>query len=1333
MAHEDESEVRVPDTYERLQGSERPPSRTARRIGPANLAQNISVTVVLRRRPDGPPLPDPEFFLTTPPAQRPRMSADEFAASFGASQEDIEKVTQFALEHGLTVVETHPARRTVVVTGTVAQMREAFAVNLATYEHEVVRKVGESPYTESYRGREGFIHVPAELAEIIVGVFGLDDRRITKRNSDDPPNTTALSTATIAQLYNFPTNSAAGQTIGIFSEAGYMPADISSSFGGNPPTVTDVTVDASNDGSADAETTQDICIAAAAAPGAEIAVYFTTYTQQGWVDLINRVAHPNAGDPVCSVLSSSFYVSNGDDATTLANEGVTTSWLTAATAAFQDAAIQGVTVCIASGDTGTDSKVGDGQAHVQYPGSDPWVLAVGGTTIGNVSGSSFDEYVWNDLFSGSIELASGGGISDFFARPSYQDGAGVPGSLNDGHAGRGVPDVAGNASTNAPYSGLFVGGSPFGGNGTSASAPLWAGLIAVINAALGVNVGFVNPALYAIGSSAFRDIDGSAGPTDNGVNGVAGYPAGPGWDACTGWGSPNGVALLNALRSIYTRSLYFLVDKSTFGRDEVSDVISVGGGLYTSPFWLVLEGFSVNQLGSTVPALSGAFAGISGVSIFPDAGSPAYENPSDLYTPQRIRFAYNIIFTNAALSSFPAAGAAAIIELLEGSITVAGSTVTGETLFELVSGADPYFTNIDPANNNVFYLSQDLRVFSAANGDTPLPGGPTFSNDPYQSIRNLLGFMNSHTSYTNPGPDPLNALPGQSGYETADSSVTPLNGSGQRNFNFAIARVRLQGADSSAPANNVRVFFRLFVAESCDTDFQPSTTYKSQQGTSGADAGKPVFPLASGTGLADPAGYSLQTLPFFATDANGTNDYDGTVANANVRTISIPAGRDKVWSYFGCFLDVYDAGNQSLFGGTHHCIVAEIAYDDAPIQNSGGVTESPSNSDKLAQRNLQITSSGNPHYPETHVVPQAFDLRPSPPIDSQAGQLLNYPDELMIDWGNVPAGSVASIYWPDVPAQDVLNLASVVYGTHALTASDAHTVKCRTTRGVTYVPVPPASGKNFAGLFTVDLPNTVTVGQEFNLTVRRISSRGHTQTKPAANRQNAFVVEPKPQNLMRNWRYVTGAFQVKIPVGGDSALLGPEENTLAILKWRLQHMSPSYRWYPVLKRYAGYVAGRVDGFGGDSGSVQPGLGGARTGDGNDPARGKLACAYVYEEAGKNRRHYSNLRFALLALFLVVMGCLAAVAFGVIAPVAAGTAFWTRIVGLLFTFIFFAFEILYDRCLCHFGREATAAEDLLGCRRVQSRECECPREIFYVTWAMYVVVIIFWLISIYLAA
>ena len=162
------------------------------------------------------------------------------------------------------------------------------------------------------------------------------------------------------------------------------------------------------------------------------------------------------------------------------------------------------------------------------------MLSVGGTSIGNVNGTSFTEYAWNDDTG-----ASGGGVSYFFAKPSYQEAAAVPASVNpDHHVGRGVPDVAGNASPNSGYAGIYVGGSPKVGNGTSGSSPLWAGLIAVINAALGEPVGFLNPQLYELGSSVCRDIVASPGPGNNSFAGTTGYPVETGWDACTGWAAP---------------------------------------------------------------------------------------------------------------------------------------------------------------------------------------------------------------------------------------------------------------------------------------------------------------------------------------------------------------------------------------------------------------------------------------------------------------------------------------------------------------------------------------------------------------------------------------------------------------------------------------------------------------------------------------------------------------------------------------------------------------------------------------------------------------------------
>ena len=547
--------------YVAIDGSERRPSPGAAVTGPADPGESFMVSIVLRRRPDGPPVPDFSHYASTSRPQRRRLLREDFAAQYGAADDDIAKVITFVTSHGLHVVETDAAARIVKASGTVAQISKAFVVTLQIYEHEVVPHAGHEPVGESYRGRDGVIYVPRDLAPVIVGVFGLDNRRVTKRNNGDLLNTQPIPVATIPKLYNFPANSAAGQTIAILSEGGYVESDISATFGGHPPVVTAITVDASNDGTADPETTQDICIAAMGAPDANVAVYFTTYSQAGWVDLISRVIHPLASDPTCQVLSSSFYVANGDDLRTLAAEGISSNWPTAVSMYFQDAAIQNVTVCIASGDAGAQSNMPGGKAHVQYPASDPWVLSVGGTSIGNVSGTSFTEYAWNDDMG-----ASGGGVSYFFAKPSYQDGAGVPASVNpDHHVGRGVPDVAANASPNSGYSGIYVGGSPQAGAGTSASSPLWAGLIAVINAALGEPVGFLNPQLYELGSSVCQDIVSPPGPGNNSFAGTTGYPVGPGWDACTGWGSPNGVALLEALQTLL--AIRPELDRSLGGRE----------------------------------------------------------------------------------------------------------------------------------------------------------------------------------------------------------------------------------------------------------------------------------------------------------------------------------------------------------------------------------------------------------------------------------------------------------------------------------------------------------------------------------------------------------------------------------------------------------------------------------------------------------------------------------------------------------------------------------------------------------------------------------------------
>lgn len=661
----------------------------------------------------------------------------------------------------------------------------------------------------------------------------------------------------------------------------------------------------------------------------------------------------------------------------------------------------------------------------------------------------------------------------------------------------------------------------------------------------------------------------------------------------------------------------FWVDKNTFGKDEVQDILATHAGRFTNAFWLVIEGFSINRfnaLGVTVPAFTGAFAGIPGVTITRSSTPVDFENPSQPNRLQRIRIAFDITFSSASLVAFPDAGKDPKVMELDGRISVNGVTppnATCATIFELTAGADPYFTNIDPSQNNVFWLSQDLRVFTAVPGknNVPVAGGPTFAADStpgaFTYITQLVGYLNNN--FADPaGIDPFaSLLPGQAGALSGDSSVSPLTVEFNfptfniySNYNFAVARVRLRGL-SGDMAKNVKVFFRLWSTQTADTDFQPTTTYLSTQ-----SAGHPAAPLV---------GVGNHTIPFFATGNFGTNT-DYNVGGINNKDINLDIG-DYKWAYFGCFLNVYDPGNlvngqpiQTLLNGTHHCIVAEIASDDAPILNSSAVTLSPENSDKLAQRNLQFTSSDNPGGAASHRIPQTFDVRASLPLVDLPGSLLNYPDELMIDWGSTPVDSTAHIYWPQVNASDVLALAAKLYSHHALSATDSHTIECRVTSGVTYVPIPPGTGESFAGLLTIDLPTTVVTGQEFNVIVRRVTTRRNIPTLVSREKTPVVRTEtdlpstpdktPLPQNVERpamfasrkgprNWRYVTGTFQIKIPVGSSVTLLGPERNTLAIFKWRLQKMSPANRWYPVLQRYILYLSARVSELGGNPDAVPP--------------------------------------------------------------------------------------------------------------------------------------------------
>ena len=676
--------------------------------------------------------------------------------------------------------------------------------------------------------------------------------------------------------------------------------------------------------------------------------------------------------------------------------------------------------------------------------------------------------------------------------------------------------------------------------------------------------------------------------------------------------------------------LSFWVDKSTFGKDEVTDVIgSSTHGSFPDAFWLVLEGLNTSTFANfsiAPPALSGTFAALPGLTLSLNSAGVEFQNTANSRIPQRIRFPFDVRFTDATLGSFPTAPGASTPKVLNAVVSVGGNPLPGASAaaeFELIAGADPYFANIDPLQNNVFFLSQDLRIFTVSPGidRAPVPGAPPMATDDfagaYGYIQNLIGFLNSPANhFTDGSNDPFasGVIPRQDGALTTDSSVSRFTVSGFpltlfNNYNFAVARVRLRGTAGPAhAAQNTKVFFRLWSTQTADTGFDPTSTYLSHM-----DSGKPHFPL--------PAPDS-HTIPFFASsntpNLSDPNNPEYGTAGFNNRTITIPSG-NSVWAYFGCFLNVYDPGNlvngsqvQAPLAGTHHCLVAQIASDDAPIVNANGVVESPENSDKLAQRNLQLTLSDNPGPPSTHRVPQTFDLKPGRAVAATTGDLLDYPDELMIDWGRTPAGSLAHIFWPQISAGAVLSLANRIYGSHLLSASDGNTITTTVIKGVTYVPIPAGTAENIAGLFTIDLPTTISAGQEFNIIVRRVSTReivagphiaretelgiAETPTGPAsagtsnsvgidtslisADRNPVAPVLPDAA-VMTNWRYVTGTFQVKIPVTVDEVMLRPDEDALAVTKWRLQKIAAASRWRPVLERHREVLSGRIQGLGVD--------------------------------------------------------------------------------------------------------------------------------------------------------
>ena len=535
--------------YVPVGGSQRDLLQGSQAAGPVDPNEISSITVRLRSRGDPKKLASKAYELARQPlAQRQYLSHQDLADQHGADPADLSAIEQFAQAHNLEVVHRSAAARSLVLKGRLSDLLNAFHADIQTYLHS----------SGTYRGRRGEIKVPQELAPLITGVFGFDTRpkhraphHLKSDAVTDPGTGHSVPSTQFATRYNFPTQQGdtvldgTGQTIALIEfGGGFQDSDLQAFFqeiGSPAPAVEAVSVDgtANNPGAShasDGEVMLDILVAGAVVPKAKIVVYFAPSTEQGFIDAISAAVHDTERKP--SVISISW---GGPEITS------DTQGINACHELFSAAAALGITVCAASGDHGPadlSATDWDHAIHVNHPSSDDLVLSCGGTQIDPVSGK---DVVWNDNTPFDVTLhggggwASGGGISKIFSVPDYQSTANVPLSLDGGQPGRGIPDIAMNARNYR----VRVNSSEVRSGGTSAVAPLMAALVARLNQAKGKNVGFLNPFLYA--NAANGVVAAVTDGTNTITNTVQGYNAGPGWNACTGLGTPDGTAILNKL------------------------------------------------------------------------------------------------------------------------------------------------------------------------------------------------------------------------------------------------------------------------------------------------------------------------------------------------------------------------------------------------------------------------------------------------------------------------------------------------------------------------------------------------------------------------------------------------------------------------------------------------------------------------------------------------------------------------------------------------------------------------------------------------------------------
>lgn len=629
-------------------------------------------------------------------------------------------------------------------------------------------------------------------------------------------------------------------------------------------------------------------------------------------------------------------------------------------------------------------------------------------------------------------------------------------------------------------------------------------------------------------------------------------------------------------------SSYIVANQDTFSTSEAA--ISLA---FTKAFYVVYEGFQPREVGApgaSLPAFTFLIGGTPVASMKASSNPQVFmEDPSGAPDmPQRISLLYDVVFTD--ISAFPTAiGAEAIISMqVSLDYTVGGTSVQArdQTSVQLllVNQPSPYMVDIDPAipppgPTNPYWLSTDMRVFQVKQNDPPLaPGLPQQQTDPFEFITSLV---NAFNGLPNDNNHPFLTLLSQD-ENASQLELSPTVG-GTPVFNYAIAKIRYRG---NVPASNVSVFFRAFNTMVSALDYDHTSGLTGNYRRSGNTLGSvPLLGIQSN---------EIACIPFFAKARIDTKTQPMTSQlddPINTQISFAGNGQEEV-IYCGVWLDINDINNarfpqdptsdpggvngpyqnqlftiQQLVTGLHYCLVAEIFFwppgttvDPIPVNST------PASSDRLAQRNISLDPAGNPGWPSTHTVQQTFLVKPSIKRGIHVGA-----DELMIQWGNVPRATQATLFFPEIKADEILSLSMLRQHPVTLAKVDDNTISVKVA-DVTFIPVPVRLSGNLAGLMTLTLPQGIRVGQVFKISVQQYSGN--------------IIREERSRRML-------GAFQFNIPVNTDPQILPKAIRNLSILRYIQQTIPTTNRWYPIFVRWLNGLAAKVAGLGGDPTQILP--------------------------------------------------------------------------------------------------------------------------------------------------